>query len=64
MPRPPTPAPRVHAPPAGQSPLTGVLPEPTRTNPVKTILSDDGLGIWLYQGNSLEILDAVAQRYP
>ena len=23
------------------------LPEPTRTNPVKTILSDDGLGIWL-----------------
>jgi site-specific DNA-methyltransferase (adenine-specific) len=44
--------------------LTGVLPEPTRTNPVKTILSDDGLGIWLYQGNSLEILDAVAQRYP
>jgi len=34
------------------------------TIPFRNILSDDARGIWLYQGNCLEALDAVAARNP
>ena len=34
------------------------------TVPIRTVLSDDSHGVWLYQGNSLEVLDALASRYP
>ena len=64
MPRPPqkaSPAPAVSA---GGNPLSGLLPDATATNPLKSVLSDDKHGIWLYQGNSLEVLDALAARYP
>jgi len=64
VPRPSQSASRLSALPLGQSPLTGLLPEPTRTNPCQTVLSDDALGVWLYQGNSLELLDVVAARFP
>ena len=46
------------------SPLAGLLPEPTRTNPCQEFLADEPHGIWLYQGNSLELLDAIAARHP
>jgi len=34
------------------------------TSLFKTVLSDDAHEIWLYQGNSLAVLDALAARYP
>jgi len=34
------------------------------TIPIRDILSDQSRGIWLYQGNCLEVLDALATRYP
>src|SRR5262249_55916469 len=50
--------------PAGQDPLGGLPSEATRTNPIPPVLSDNEHGIWLYQGNSPEILGALAGRYP
>ena len=64
---PPVPRPSPHRPPglpAGQDPLDGLPAEATRTNPIRQVLSDSEHGIWLYQGNSLEILDALAGRHP
>jgi site-specific DNA-methyltransferase (adenine-specific) len=46
---------------AESSPLAGL---PEGPNAVETILSDETHGIWLYQGNCLEILDALIARYP
>src|SRR5262249_34205225 len=42
----------------------GLPAEASRTNSLQNVLRDDACGIWLYQGNSLEILDALAARYP
>lgn len=55
---------RSAGPPPGQNPLAGAAPEATPTNPLKNTFSDDRHGIWLYQGNSLEVLDALIARYP
>ena len=33
-------------------------------SPIKSVLSDDRHGVWLYQGNCLEFLDAIAARHP
>lgn len=34
------------------------------TNPVRRALDDSARGVWLYQGNCLEVLDALAARHP
>ena len=39
-------------------------PNTTATTSIRNVLSDDSRGIWLYQGNSLEVLDALAARHP
>ena len=39
-------------------------PNPTTTTSIRNVLSDDSRGIWLYQGNSLEVLDALTARHP
>ena len=39
-------------------------PNITATTSIRNVLSDDSRGIWLYQGNSLEVLDALAARHP
>ena len=64
MSRPSSKSSRVPALPAGQNPLAGAAPEATPTNPLKNVFSDDRHGVWLYQGNSLEVLDALIARYP
>ena len=42
-----------------ESPLVNNLPAS-----IQNVLSNDQQGIWLYQGNSLEALDAIAERHP
>ncbi len=68
MPRPPTKASKISrvpaALPAGASPLDGVEIRPSATDPYKLALNDSERGVWLCQGNSLEILDALAARHP
>jgi site-specific DNA-methyltransferase (adenine-specific) len=50
--------------PPGANPLEGVSLRPTATDPFKVALEDSARGVWLYQGNSLEILDAIAAKHP
>ena len=38
--------------------------EPNIKRPPTLIFRDDARDLWLYKGNSLELLDAVAQKYP
>jgi site-specific DNA-methyltransferase (adenine-specific) len=61
--RPPLKSSRAPAVAPGQNPLAGAAPEATPTNPLKNVFSDDRHGVWLYQGNSLEVLDALIARY-
>jgi site-specific DNA-methyltransferase (adenine-specific) len=49
---------------AGRNPLAGLTLSTSATNPLKNLLSDDAHQIWLYQGNCLEVLDALAARFP
>ncbi|MFM1768313.1 MAG: hypothetical protein RJA22_842 [Verrucomicrobiota bacterium] len=56
VPRRSRPAPAAPRPPAG-SPLAGLAP-------AAGAYSDDDHGIWLRRGNSLELLDALAERHP
>jgi site-specific DNA-methyltransferase (adenine-specific) len=49
---------------AAGNPLAHLSANLSATNPLKNVLSDDQHGIWLYQGNSLEILDSLAARHP
>jgi site-specific DNA-methyltransferase (adenine-specific) len=63
----PRPSPKAsHQPtfPPGTNPLDGVKIAATATDPFKEVLCDDERGVWLYQGNSLEVLDALAVKYP
>ncbi|MBI5711783.1 MAG: site-specific DNA-methyltransferase [Candidatus Eisenbacteria bacterium] len=32
--------------------------------PLKKVFADGGRGVWLYQGNCLEVMDALSQRFP
>jgi site-specific DNA-methyltransferase (adenine-specific) len=52
----------IAAPPA--SPLEGLELRPSATDPYKVAINDSERGVWLCQGNSLEILDALAARHP
>lgn len=46
------------------SPLDNVVMEESDLAPYANRYRDDENGIWLYQGNCLEILDAINRRYP
>lgn len=46
------------------SPLAGVALSENALAPLITTLADDSKGIWLYQGESLEVLDAISAKYP
>lgn len=54
---------KAHRPPVpnGHNPLAGLQAEGLDAKPV---LADDAKGVWLYRGNSLAALDALAERYP
>ncbi len=45
-------------------PLDGVVLEPTALAPFSSIHRDDAHGIWLYNGDCLEVLDAIAAKHP
>jgi len=49
-------------PPAG-NPLAGLLGE-ARAGAPRIVLNDDANGLWMCRGNSLEVLDLIAARYP
>ena len=46
------------------NPLDDVSFPSTGEGAVKSVLSDDRHGVWLYQGNCLEFLDGIAARHP
>src|ERR1043166_1813511 len=48
--------------PAGQDPLAGL--SAYRLRPRESFLTDEAHGIWLHQGNCLELLDALLEHYP
>lgn len=57
------PSPHLPLPP-GDSPFAGLSLGTGATAPFRNVLSDDARGIWLYHGNCLEALDALATRHP
>ena len=61
MPRQPQQTSVAPAVPVAQNPLAGLRVEGVDPAPV---LADDARGLWLYRGNSLAALDAIAERYP
>ncbi len=46
------------------NPLDGVVLEPTALAPLNCVYRDDPHGIFLYQGDCLEVMDAIAAKYP
>jgi site-specific DNA-methyltransferase (adenine-specific) len=50
--------------PAGVNPLKGLIGEGNLAAAPKVVLSDDANGLWLWRGNSLELLDLMAARHP
>lgn len=50
--------------PSGSDPLAGITFPQSETGGVRKALADDARGVWLYQGNCLEFLDAIAARHP
>jgi site-specific DNA-methyltransferase (adenine-specific) len=59
--------PHVEPPPAPGSPLAGLsLTEdsPGAPRAIEPFFADDARGLWLFQGNSLAVLDAIAERHP
>ncbi|HEY5915304.1 MAG TPA: site-specific DNA-methyltransferase [Verrucomicrobiae bacterium] len=49
---------------AGKETGPGVAVPPAPPSPPRLAYRDDRRGIWLYHGNSLELLDALAVQYP
>lgn len=43
---------------------SGDTPAPLPTSPPRLVHRDDDRGLWLYHGNCLELLDAIAAKYP
>jgi site-specific DNA-methyltransferase (adenine-specific) len=59
------PAPSVYAEtPETFNPLEGVVQDPAALVPLRCAYRDDTRGIWLYHGDCLEMLDAIAARHP
>ena len=46
------------------SPLDGLVLEPSALAPLNCVYRDDPHGIFLYQGDCLEVLDAIAAKHP
>ena len=46
------------------APGSSTLNSQPSTMPPRVAFSDPARGIWLYHGNSLELLDAIAAKYP
>jgi site-specific DNA-methyltransferase (adenine-specific) len=46
------------------NPLDGVVQDPGSLVPLNCVYRDDARGIWLYQGDCLEVLDAIAAKHP
>jgi site-specific DNA-methyltransferase (adenine-specific) len=46
------------------NPLDGVVADENAIAPLNLVHGDDRKAIWLYQGDCLEVLDAVAAKYP
>jgi site-specific DNA-methyltransferase (adenine-specific) len=46
------------------SPLAGITLAENTLAPLNRVYSDDEHGIWLYQGDCLEVLDAIAAKHP
>ncbi len=61
VPRHPKKAPRAPAVPTGRDPLADLQVENARLAPA---LADDAHGLWLYRGNSLDVLGVLAERHP
>jgi site-specific DNA-methyltransferase (adenine-specific) len=47
-----------------RSPVDSVALGPEALVPLKLTFRDDSRGVWLYQGNCLEVLDALIAKYP
>ena len=60
----PSPARARYLTPRHSSPLDGVVLEPSALAPLNCVYRDDPHGIFLYQGDCLEVLDAIAAKYP
>ncbi len=58
------PAVRYSEPPERINPLDGVVLEPGALAPLHCVYRDDDHGIFLYQGDCLEVLDAIAAKHP
>jgi len=48
----------------GTDPLAGITFPTGDTGAIRRAMSDDARGAWLYQGNCLAFLDAIAERHP
>jgi site-specific DNA-methyltransferase (adenine-specific) len=46
------------------NPLDGIVMEPSALAPLNCVYRDDPHGIFLYQGDCLEVLDAIAAKHP
>ncbi len=46
------------------NPLAGLVLEPSVLQPLHLAHRDDDAGVWLYQGDCLEVLDALAVKHP
>ena len=51
-------------PPEHINPLDGIVMEPGALAPLNCVYRDDPHGIFLYQGDCLEVLDAIAAKHP
>jgi site-specific DNA-methyltransferase (adenine-specific) len=50
--------------PGATSPVDGIVLDPGALVPLNCVYRDDAHGIWLYQGDCLEVLDAIAAKHP
>jgi site-specific DNA-methyltransferase (adenine-specific) len=64
VPRQKTKSPSVPGVPPGKDPLAGVGFATEGEAGVRRALADDARGVWLYQGNSLSVLDGIAAKHP
>jgi site-specific DNA-methyltransferase (adenine-specific) len=49
---------------AAGDPFAGLTLQEDPLQPLRLVHRDDDAGVWLYQGDCLEVLDALAARYP
>ena len=49
---------------AASNPLDGITLDTSALAPLNAVFRDDSHGIFLYEGDSLEVLDKIAEKYP